>query len=99
MQRSLLTVLLAALSGACAQAADLPDVLLKKSAAVLAQLEGTLTVPGLKEPVEVLRDRWGVPHIYAKNQDDLFFAQGFVVAQDPQHQGQTGGRISVVIPH
>jgi len=30
----------------------------------------------------VLRDSWGIPHIYAKNQQDLFFAQGFVAAQD-----------------
>ena len=48
----------------------------------LAQLEGSLAVPGLKEPVEVLRDEWGIPHIYAKNTDDLFFAQGYVAAQD-----------------
>jgi penicillin amidase len=39
-------------------------------------------MPGLKEPVEVLRDKWGIAHIYAKNDDDLFFAQGFVAAQD-----------------
>ena len=37
---------------------------------------------GLREPVEVVRDRWGVPHIYARNTDDLFFAQGYVIAQD-----------------
>jgi penicillin amidase len=36
----------------------------------------------LRQPVNVLRDRWGVAHIYAQNQHDLFFAQGFVVAQD-----------------
>jgi len=48
----------------------------------LAQIEGELKLPGLKEPVEILRDRWGVPHIYAKNTPDLFFAQGFVAAQD-----------------
>src|SRR5437879_5245368 len=48
----------------------------------LAQIEGEIKIAGLKEPVEVLRDRWGVPHIYAKNADDLFFAQGFVAAQD-----------------
>jgi penicillin G amidase len=48
----------------------------------LAQLEGEIKLPGLKEPVEVLRDKWGVPHIYAKNADDLFFAQGFIAAQD-----------------
>ena len=49
---------------------------------VLSPIHGSLVVPGLKEPVSVLRDRWGVSHIYAKNQHDLFFAQGFVVAQD-----------------
>lgn len=40
------------------------------------------SLAGLKEPVEVIRDRWGVPHIYAKSAGDLFFAQGFIVAQD-----------------
>src|SRR5215211_5817971 len=44
--------------------------------------ETRLTIPGLRAPVEVRRDRWGVPHIYAKNTHDLFFAQGFVAAQD-----------------
>ena len=48
----------------------------------LAQLSGELDVPGLKEPVEVLRDEWGIPHIYAQNDDDLFMAQGYVMAQD-----------------
>ncbi len=52
----------------------------------LAQLEGTILVFGLREPVEVLRDRWGVPHIFAKNTEDLFFAQGYVVAQDRMWQ-------------
>ena len=54
--------------------------------ASLSQLDGTLLVYGLAEPVEVLRDRWGVPHIYAKNTHDLFFAQGYVVAQDRMWQ-------------
>ncbi len=48
----------------------------------LAQLDGQMEIPGLRERVEVLRDRWGVPHIYAKNLEDLFFAQGFVHGQD-----------------
>src|SRR5262245_36898132 len=48
----------------------------------LATIDGTLNVSGLREPVEVVRDRWGVPHIYARNTDDLFFAQGYVIAQD-----------------
>lgn len=44
--------------------------------------EGTLKVEGLTAPVEILRDKWGVPHIYAKNAHDLFFAQGYTHAQD-----------------
>src|SRR5262245_9149497 len=59
-----------------------PAELRDKARAVLAQLDDEILVPGLRERVEVLRDRWGVPHIYAKNQEDLFFAQGFVCAQD-----------------
>src|SRR5262245_51668469 len=48
----------------------------------LAKIDGQLTVPGLQKPVEVIRDKWGIPHIYAQNVDDLFFAQGYVIAQD-----------------
>lgn len=63
-------------------AQDSPDQILQKARAVLSPLEGDLRLPGLTEPVEVLRDRWGVAHIYAQNTHDLFFAQGFVAAQD-----------------
>ena len=35
-----------------------------------------LQVPGLVQPVEILRDRWGVSQIYAHNEEYLFFAQG-----------------------
>ena len=48
----------------------------------ISQIQGTIKTPGLQKPVRVLRDRWGVAHIYAQNQHDLFFAQGYVVAQD-----------------
>ena len=48
----------------------------------LAVVSGELRVQGLRETVRVLRDRSGVAHIYAKNQHDLFFAQGVVAAQD-----------------
>lgn len=41
-----------------------------------------LTVEGLQEPVEILRDHWGINHIYARNQHDLFFAQGYAAAKD-----------------
>src|SRR5262245_49166766 len=42
----------------------------------------TLTVAGLSQPVEMLRDRWGINHIYAGNEHDLFFAQGYAAARD-----------------
>ena len=43
---------------------------------------GKLRLPGLKSAVEVFRDRWGIPHIYAGNERDLKIALGFVHAQD-----------------
>lgn len=48
----------------------------------LADIDGTFTAPGLHAPVEVLRDEWGIAHIYAQNLHDLFFTQGYVQAQD-----------------
>lgn len=42
----------------------------------------TIALPHLQQPVEILIDHWGVPHIYAKNEADLFFAQGFNAARD-----------------
>jgi penicillin G amidase len=71
---------LAACSTADATSSD--DPLQALALQSLAQIEGELTVPGLSASVEVIRDRWGVPHIYAQNTEDLFFAQGFVAAQD-----------------
>jgi len=59
----------------------------------LAQISGSLEVSGLDSAVEVRRDRWGVPHIYAKTQHDLFFAQGFVAAQDRLFQMEMWRRI------
>ncbi len=45
-------------------------------------INGRLKLRGLNAPVEIIRDKWGVPHIYAQNDEDVFFAQGFVHAQD-----------------
>ncbi len=42
----------------------------------------SLSTPGLTQPVEIIKDRWGISHIYAKNENDLFFAQGFNAARD-----------------
>jgi penicillin amidase len=53
-----------------------------RAKASLAVIRGTHKAPGLQQTVRVQRDRWEVPHIYAQNEHDLFFAQGFVVAQD-----------------
>jgi penicillin amidase len=68
----------------------------------LSQIDGTLNVSGLREPVEVIRDRWGVPHIYARNTEDLFFAQGYVIGQDRLWQlemwrRQREGRLSEIL--
>ena len=71
--------LLLAASLAIAQPAADPHAAAK---AALAQIDGELTAAGLKAPVTVVRDTWGVPHITARSLDDLFFAQGFVMAQD-----------------
>jgi penicillin amidase len=48
----------------------------------LPQLDGSLQVQGLSAPVTVTRDQHGVPAIEAANIEDLFFAQGYVTAQD-----------------
>ncbi|UCH51828.1 MAG: penicillin acylase family protein [Chloroflexota bacterium] len=50
--------------------------------APLPQHNGELRVAGLKDSVEIFRDELGVPHIYASNTHDLFFAQGYTQAQD-----------------
>jgi len=46
------------------------------------QTKGTLTFQGLQAPVDIYRDEYGIPHIYASNPHDLFFALGYVHAQD-----------------
>ena len=52
---------------------------IKKS---LPQLSGEVLVAGIKEDVEIIRDSYGVPHIYAQNEPDLYFALGYAMAQD-----------------
>ncbi|MBN1689781.1 MAG: penicillin acylase family protein [Dehalococcoidia bacterium] len=64
----------------------------------LPQIDGQLKAAGLKDNVEIIRDSHGIPHIYAKNMHDLFFAQGYVQAQDRWWQMEfyrktCGGRI------
>ena len=42
----------------------------------------TIAAPGLIAPVEIVTDRWGISHVYAENEHDLFFAQGWAAARD-----------------
>src|SRR5690606_26705333 len=46
----------------------------------------TLSLPGLQEEVEVFRDPFGINHIYALNEHDLFFSQGYLAAKDRTFQ-------------
>jgi penicillin amidase len=67
-----------------------------------AQVSGTIEIAGLSAPVRIVRDTWGVPHIRAESQDDLFVAQGFVQAQDRLFQmdlwrRSVQGRLSQVL--
>ncbi len=54
--------------------------------------KGTVSVPGLHASVEVLRDKYGVPHVYARTAEDLLYAQGYVHAQDRFWQMEFGRR-------
>lgn len=56
---------------------------------------GSFTLTGLRRPVEIIRDRWGVPHIYAQTEEDLFFAQGFVHAEDRLFQMDGNRRVGL----
>ncbi|MBW2056346.1 MAG: penicillin acylase family protein [Deltaproteobacteria bacterium] len=48
----------------------------------LPEVSGEITLPGLRQGVEIIRDDYGVPHIYAGNEPDLYFALGYAMAQD-----------------
>lgn len=81
MKRTLLLALMFALLLLPVGSAQQSD-LRARARRALAQTTGEIIAPELKHPVQVLRDEWGIAHIYAETQDDLFFAQGFVAAQD-----------------
>ncbi len=58
-------------------------VLTQMSKRRLPIVDGEIEVEGLRgSSVEIIRDKWGIPHIFADHKYDLFFAQGFVQAQD-----------------
>src|SRR6185503_10720706 len=57
----------------------LPNTVAPKS---FPQIDGELQLEGLNAPVDIYRDKMGIPHIYATTSHDLFFAQGYVHAQE-----------------
>jgi len=63
----------------------------------------SLEIPGLKSPVEIAFDSLMIPHIFAQNDEDLYYAQGYITAMHRlwQMEFQThaaAGRISEIIP-
>jgi penicillin G amidase len=96
MRRILCLGLVCAAAAACDRRSAAPPPPL------VAQTSGTIAVAGLASPVRVVRDLWGIPHIYAASQDDLFVAQGFVQAEDRLFQMDlwrraSQGRLSEVL--
>jgi penicillin amidase len=83
--KKLLAILLCAVwlvPAVSSRSAPPADDLALRARSALSQISGRMEIVGLSMPVEVLRDEWGIAHIYAKTVDDLFFAQGLVAAQD-----------------
>src|SRR5438067_939521 len=81
---------------------EVVEMLREAAREALPPMDGELKAGGLRGPVEVRRDRWGIPHISASNLHDLFFAQGFVVASDRYFQIEllmrySSGRLSELI--
>jgi len=60
----------------------------------LPQLDGELRLKGLSAPVEIVRDRWGIPHISAREVLDAVFAQGYCHAQDRLWQMELTRRLA-----
>ncbi len=90
------------LTAACQRStAPAPDANSSKPSP-LSRTTGTLGVDGFRDEVRIVRDRWGIPHIYAQNVEDLFMAQGLVQAQDRLFQidlwrRSTQGRLAEVL--
>src|SRR5947209_2562244 len=60
----------------------------------LPQLDGELRVGGLNSAVEIVRDRWGIPHVSAHDEHDALFGQGFCHAQDRLWQMELSRRLA-----
>ena len=48
----------------------------------LPQYSGEKFLPGISTPVHIYTDSYGVPHVFAENESDLFYAAGYISARD-----------------
>ena len=55
----------------------------------LPRYEGEISLSGLKESVDIYTDEYGVPHVFAKNENDLFFTAGYLAARERLFQLST----------
>jgi penicillin amidase len=93
---ALIIAIIAGAGGAFYLKSYLPDTVAPRS---FPQIDGEIKLDGLDGAVDIYRDRMGIPHIYASSQHDLFFAQGYVHAQERFWQMDTwrhigSGRLS-----
>src|SRR5512134_2567716 len=83
LKRGLIAILVLALvltgAGAFYFKSYLPNTVAPKS---FPQIDGEVQLEGLGGTVDIYRDQMGIPQIYATTQHDLFFAQGYIHAQD-----------------
>jgi penicillin amidase len=100
--RVLLIFLLVLLLAGVTAALLAPEITQMVAQQSFPQIDGEIQLEGLDHPVDIYRDSFGVPHIYAVSERDLMFAQGYVHAQDRfwqmdfwRHQGS--GRLSELL--
>ncbi len=89
-------VLIGCSTGEADEASDVDARLNDMARSALAQLDGDIRVAGLANEVEVIRDAAGIAHIYASNQEDLFFAQGFVAVKGPATEETEVGGVPII---
>ncbi len=85
-----------------AMSATLLLVLCGSPVLINAQDRTETAVDGLNAQVEIIKDRWGISHIYADTEEDLFFAQGYNAARDRLFQlevwrRQTNGTVAEIL--
>ena len=78
LRKSFIRVTIIALTAGfwgCAAPTPPPQSLSALANKSLAQIDGEIEISGLRAPVEIIRDGWGVPHIYAENDAAVNFSE------------------------